>query len=83
MRVFHYGLSRVKKYIDNRARCRGVLILAPFESDYKLAVNLDGEIVETDRMREVVRLETGKQADFLICTDGYANKRVFLAGKEL
>ena len=28
-------------------------------------------------------IETGKQADFLICTDNYATKRVFLAGKEV
>ena len=28
-------------------------------------------------------IETGKQADFIICSDGYANKRVFLAGKEV
>ena len=25
----------------------------------------------------------GKQVCFLICTDGYADKRVFLAGKEI
>jgi len=28
-------------------------------------------------------IETGKQADFLVCTDGYASKRVFLAGEEV
>ena len=28
-------------------------------------------------------IETGKVADFLVCADGYASKRVFLAGKEL
>jgi len=28
-------------------------------------------------------IETGKQADFLICAPGYASKRVFLAGKEI
>lgn len=28
-------------------------------------------------------IETGKQADFLICAPGYTNKRVFLAGKEM
>ena len=28
-------------------------------------------------------IETGKVADFLVCADGYAAKRVFLAGKEL
>ena len=28
-------------------------------------------------------IETGKVADFLVCTEGYASKRVFLAGKEL
>lgn len=28
-------------------------------------------------------IETGKQADFLVCTDNYASKRVFLAGKEM
>ena len=28
-------------------------------------------------------IETGKVADFLVCTDGYESKRVFLAGKEL
>ena len=27
-------------------------------------------------------IETGKQADFIVCTDGYRNKRVFLAGCE-
>lgn len=35
-------------------------------------------------MQDVVgSIETGKQADFLICTDNYASKRVFLAGKEM
>ena len=28
-------------------------------------------------------IETGKQADFLICTPDYSSKRVFLAGKEI
>ena len=28
-------------------------------------------------------IETGKQADFLVCSEGYADKRVFLAGKEI
>lgn len=28
-------------------------------------------------------IETGKQADFLICAPGYTEKRVFLAGKEI
>ncbi|MBR3794577.1 MAG: N-acetylglucosamine-6-phosphate deacetylase [Clostridia bacterium] len=28
-------------------------------------------------------IETGKQADFIICSEGYASKRVFLAGKEV
>ena len=28
-------------------------------------------------------IETGKVADFLVCSEGYADKRVFLAGKEL
>ena len=28
-------------------------------------------------------IETGKQADFIICREGYASKRVFLAGKEV
>jgi N-acetylglucosamine-6-phosphate deacetylase len=28
-------------------------------------------------------IETGKVADFLVCADGYAAKRVFLSGKEL
>ena len=28
-------------------------------------------------------IETGKQADFIVCTEGYAGKRVFLAGKEV
>lgn len=28
-------------------------------------------------------IETGKQADFLICAPGYTDKRVFLAGKEM
>ena len=32
---------------------------------------------------EVGSIETGKVADFLVCTDGYANKRVFLAGQEM
>ena len=32
---------------------------------------------------EVGTIETGKVADFLICTDNYAEKRVFLAGKEI
>ena len=28
-------------------------------------------------------IETGKQADFIICSEGYASKRIFLAGKEV
>ena len=32
---------------------------------------------------EVGSIATGKVADFLVCTDGYASKRVFLAGKEI
>jgi len=28
-------------------------------------------------------IETGKQADFIVCTEGYTSKRVFLAGKEI
>ena len=32
---------------------------------------------------EVGSIATGKVADFLVCTDGYANKRVFLAGQEM
>ena len=28
-------------------------------------------------------IATGKQADFIVCTDNYAQKRVFLAGKEV
>ena len=32
---------------------------------------------------EVGSIATGKVADFLVCTDGYAAKRVFLAGKEI
>ena len=28
-------------------------------------------------------IESGKQADFIVCTDDYKNKRVFLAGKEV
>ena len=32
---------------------------------------------------EVGSIATGKAADFLVCTDGYAAKRVFLAGKEM
>ena len=28
-------------------------------------------------------IETGKQADFIVCSEGYASKRVFLAGKEV
>ncbi len=32
---------------------------------------------------QVGSIATGKAADFLVCTDGYAQKRVFLAGKEM
>ena len=32
---------------------------------------------------EVGSIATGKVADFLVCTDGYESKRVFLAGKEI
>ena len=32
---------------------------------------------------EVGSIATGKVADFLVCTDGYTAKRVFLAGKEI
>lgn len=28
-------------------------------------------------------IENGKQADFIVCSEGYADKRVFLAGKEI
>jgi N-acetylglucosamine-6-phosphate deacetylase len=33
--------------------------------------------------QEVGSIETGKVADFLVCSPDYAQKRVFLAGKEL
>ena len=33
--------------------------------------------------KEVGSIETGKVADFLVCSDNYVNRRVFLAGKEL
>jgi len=33
--------------------------------------------------KEVGSIETGKQADFIICTDNYQTKRVFLAGVEV
>ena len=32
---------------------------------------------------QVGSIETGKRADFLICSKDYAQKRVFLGGKEL
>ena len=32
---------------------------------------------------EVGSIAEGLVADFLVCTDGYADKRVFLAGKEI
>ena len=32
---------------------------------------------------EVGSIESGKQADFIVCTNGYADKRVFIAGKEV
>ena len=32
---------------------------------------------------EVGTIATGKQADFIICTSDYTQKRVFLAGKEI
>ena len=32
---------------------------------------------------EVGSIATGKVADFVVCTDNYQNKRVFLAGKEI
>ena len=33
--------------------------------------------------QEVGTIETGKQADFIICSPDYAEKRVFLAGREI
>ena len=33
--------------------------------------------------KEVGSIETGKVADFLVCTADYSQRRVFLAGKEL
>ena len=33
--------------------------------------------------QEVGSIETGKQADFIICTDDYKTKRVFIGGKEV
>ncbi len=33
--------------------------------------------------KEVGSIEPGKVADFLVCSDDYVNRRVFLAGKEL
>ena len=53
----------------------------PEEEAVRAATYNPARAIGADKL--VGSIETGKVADFLVCTDGYTKKRVFLAGKEL
>ena len=42
-----------------------------------------GEHLHIGAEQIVGSIETGKQADFVVCTPDYSQRRVFIAGKEI
>jgi len=89
--------GQMAKLIDGVARLEGGVIACSATNMYQCVLNcLSWGIKEEDVIRAatynpacalgvqdiVGSIETGKQADFIVCTEDYAVKRVFLAGKE-
>ena len=90
--------GQMAKLIDGVARLEGGVIACSATNMYQCLLNcLSWGIKEEDVIRAatynpacslgvqdvVGSIETGKQADFIVCTENYAKKRVFLAGKEM
>ena len=90
--------GQMAKLIDGVARLEGGVIACSATNMYQCLLNcLSWGIKEEDVVRAatynpacslgvqdvVGSIETGKQADFIVCTENYAKKRVFLAGKEM
>ena len=90
--------GQMAKLIDGVARLEGGVIACSATNMYQCVLNcLSWGIREEDVVRAatynpacslgvqdvVGSIETGKQADFIVCTENYAKKRVFLAGKEM
>jgi len=90
--------GQIAQLIDGVARLADGTIACSATNMYQSLLNvLSWGIREEDAVRAatynpacslgvqdvVGSIETGKQADFIVCTDGYQNKRVFLAGREV
>ena len=90
--------GQIAQLIDGVARLEGGVIACSATNMYQCVRNcLSWNIKEEDVIRAatynpacalgvqdvVGSIETGKQADFLVCSPDYAEKRVFLAGKEI
>ena len=95
--VFDIG-GQMAHLVDGVARLMDGTICCSASNMYQCLVNvISWGIREEDAVRAatynpacaigvqdvVGSIETGKQADFLVCTDNYAAMRVFLAGKEM
>ena len=90
--------GQIAQLIDGVARLADGTIACSATNMYQSLLNvLSWGIREEDAVRaatynpacslgvqdEVGSIESGKQADFIVCTNGYADKRVFIAGKEV
>lgn len=90
--------GQIAQLIDGVARLSDGTIACSATNMYQSLLNvLSWGIKEEDAVRaatynpacslgvenEVGSIENGKQADFIICTNNYADKRVFIAGKEV
>lgn len=90
--------GQIAQLIDGVARLADGTIACSATNMYQSLLNvLSWGIREEDAVRAatynpacslgvqdvVGSIESGKQADFIVCTDDYKNKRVFLAGKEV
>ena len=90
--------GQIAKLQDGVARLSDGTIACSATNMYQCVLNcLSWGIAEEDVIRAatynpacalgvqdvVGSIETGKQADFIVCSENYAKKRVFLAGKEM
>lgn len=90
--------GQIAQLIDGVARLADGTIACSATNMYQSLLNvLSWGIREEDAVRaatynpacslgvqdEVGSIESGKQADFIVCTNDYADKRVFIAGKEV
>jgi len=95
--TFELG-GQIAQLIDGVARLADGTIACSATNMYQSLLNvLSWGIREEDAVRaatynpacslgvqdEVGSIESGKQADFIVCTNDYADKRVFIAGKEV